>query len=1820
MPRVSDNRLANGNDFMNQATDKWNESIQQNELLRDALAGLTSQQAYSGFATIQNIGAYIPGGKYPNYLFTTGGALGAFDVALINGYKITLSGGKSPGNDAQQAISLPEPPTTGTREDFVFLEAWFYLKNPGDNIYKDGNVNSTVERTATSYEKVLEWRIRTVAGVEFIRYPEGFHTLAYDAGPNAYSSVTPQGSNTAPLVRDVSSTAGSMRTSFTPSLLRKPSESYAPQVAFGDTGLYVAGQGDSTSKSALGTFDGYVYAIPLFRVKRRNSGSYRADNINGARNFFYSTGGYQMQGIITPGTVFPLVVSATDFANMQIGDIIAYTGNTGIKHKVVAKDAATSTVTFQSVGISNDSGSFNANYYLQSDRTDGLYSNIIDGVDVIDLRHQVSIGTLNYQQLLETSFDSLIRGNLQTKDRMKTVKERFGLSPAPVNMPLQLLPVTVKLPDGTTKDLVNLLGNEGDFEKISWSTVNATATLDSANAKYGSSAVKLVAAGTTASSQYYKNFPSFVAGKYYLYMSDLKAITGNVYLTSTANGAGAGTSPAVVDTTKFNTAYLKLAPTVSGMYEINHRLSNNTSGAAYIDGTRLYEIDKATYDLIDVDPNWTGDNLTSKFPYVSSFPSVIENFAPPFTSPDWVKTNTVSVSDNEFVFNPSGSAKLRFKAPTGTKFYFWYDCNFQYYSGASKYNYVWIRELDASGTQVRNNDLSGKPSGIYSLTTGTSTDTVEILLSTTGGTAGDGYKFWNVCLWFNDQNTPVYNLMPNATRYIPYGRWVLPYDFGNLDTPQRLVDYMNSNQRQVWSDAQMTDTVGVVVDPVNKNPQKHVAVTQATPGVWAANDTIVINSYDGVIGGVPDTDTALAKVTAISADGLTLTLDDVSKLATGDTFVMTDFNTIYASQRTISSIDATNKTITISSAMTGTLSAYVGCLLIETTTSSSVPTTTATGLVGTWTGLGTKSATFTINTAPTTNTDLIKIQYSVSYPAGKGITQVPYDVLEGKVNGERLVKDSSGILHVKANFVGKVSGSTDLNPHISKVVYANSLTTTPLTAGAETGNYTPLSVLDGSVYNPTSTTNGNISQSVFTFNVIRALMDKLGSSVFDDCATLADKVAKAKTIITRIDANWWGNGTGPAASTKASFAFWLASTYNTWDTPAVSTQTGVTKVNINANTAASVGNRIDSNGNIYLIAYADASDGVTSSVINTDYVEIELQVSLTEAGYDVFVPENQFPSLVVPGKNILSAKESTFSDLTSGISIGNYLNRTPVSLVTAPVSGKFGIKFSGDPNGTEDTAWTVTSVTYPAKAGDFYTLSWYQQNTQDLSSMSTVSGAGTNTCIIFYDSSMNELRRDKCSNMGGINTNWHRQTFTSQTAPASTAFVRMAIGVDTPNMGTPDFAALADFKLELGVVATPWSVGGKKSSVVNLLGKVAGSVFDNPSKAYGFGKATFDAPSVNATSISEHAQQDYDQVAKQDGTVRPASVSTAGQYIQQMFEFDLSQLGLSFAELKSAIRKFTVNFTGNGVGDSAGVQTKGVTMKFWRRSTGAWVFEKENTGDIATISAYESTNAADYITSDQKVYVLIHSTYPASANYASSISTDYVSVTVDLADYVDYVKANAIKVRKDTKEIKLAYPKKSYRDGAEDVVELFYRSIPYQGQGNLGISGKILAIGEGVSSSHGTGGRDNFPSYNSYNIPGLTQLPLVNPDYSYSAKLGAGVLMRNKTDDKFENYQYDGQRYWGKPALGTFGLFSVNSFATVNRGVNRNITYYDSSMRAIGFSTAYNNSAYFLPILVLDQNNELYLLVLSTERQYGFWGSVIHDTFKLSGRPLVKGV
>ena len=169
--------------------------------------------------------------------------------------------------DGENDISLPAAPSLAgsTAGDFVFLEAWRSLINPdpdatnkpsSDKIYRHGNVlspsgvwlddemkNNPISSstgTETTSRLQVQYRIRTVRLDDFNTARNGFDDVNVEA----------QGPNGTPV----------------------SGESFSQDTD--DKGLWVAGDELGSGNEIAGTADGFVFAIPIALVFRRNSAGF----------------------------------------------------------------------------------------------------------------------------------------------------------------------------------------------------------------------------------------------------------------------------------------------------------------------------------------------------------------------------------------------------------------------------------------------------------------------------------------------------------------------------------------------------------------------------------------------------------------------------------------------------------------------------------------------------------------------------------------------------------------------------------------------------------------------------------------------------------------------------------------------------------------------------------------------------------------------------------------------------------------------------------------------------------------------------------------------------------------------------------------------------------------------------------------------------------------------------------------------------------------------------------------------------------------------------------------------------------------------------------------------------------------------------------------------------------------------------------------------------------------------------------------------------------------------------------------------------------
>jgi len=207
--------------------------------------------------------------------------LGGFHVRLFNE---SAHGAATSGFTNGVSILFDAAPSSGQRFDLAFLEFWFApvdggLANTGgtDSFYEygavDSNASRSVDQSAAAVQGTvwfdpttignyiqLRHRIRVVSNIDYVNKPFGINDASVVAQGGAGSPV---GGKT--FVNGLS--------------------------VISDPAIWVAGSGSGGDKTALGTSDGYVYAIPMMIVSRKNTAAWSLSNQNGGQASNFGAGG-----------------------------------------------------------------------------------------------------------------------------------------------------------------------------------------------------------------------------------------------------------------------------------------------------------------------------------------------------------------------------------------------------------------------------------------------------------------------------------------------------------------------------------------------------------------------------------------------------------------------------------------------------------------------------------------------------------------------------------------------------------------------------------------------------------------------------------------------------------------------------------------------------------------------------------------------------------------------------------------------------------------------------------------------------------------------------------------------------------------------------------------------------------------------------------------------------------------------------------------------------------------------------------------------------------------------------------------------------------------------------------------------------------------------------------------------------------------------------------------------------------------------------------------------------------------------------------------
>lgn len=276
-------------------------------------------QGISGLDKYPNLSSGIFGNDYLDTsehapFFVTGSApnLVQFDslAARVNGWFVRIANTGDPAGAGFNYLDFGAGPIGpgAHRVDLLVLEVWRKLISPapdtdgksgGGRIWWEGNVKIDPAQDAilnfaddildsfvgaeTSKRVQIQYRLRVVPGVDLFAYPDGIDDPAVFANSVPASAAAPDG---------------------------VPTTFNYVSMAPGDPGLWRAG--DGLPSNALDTVDGYMYAMPVCAVFRRNRTAFdRNTNHNG--------------GVASPGPsdrpdgYFHDVVVSNDVADLRPG-------------------------------------------------------------------------------------------------------------------------------------------------------------------------------------------------------------------------------------------------------------------------------------------------------------------------------------------------------------------------------------------------------------------------------------------------------------------------------------------------------------------------------------------------------------------------------------------------------------------------------------------------------------------------------------------------------------------------------------------------------------------------------------------------------------------------------------------------------------------------------------------------------------------------------------------------------------------------------------------------------------------------------------------------------------------------------------------------------------------------------------------------------------------------------------------------------------------------------------------------------------------------------------------------------------------------------------------------------------------------------------------------------------------------------------------------------------------------------------------------------------------------------------------------------------
>lgn len=190
------------------------------------------------------------------------------------------------------------------------------------------------------------------------------------------------------------------------------------------------------------------------------------------------------------------------------------------------------------------------------------------------------------------------------------------------------------------------------------------------------------------------------------------------------------------------------------------------------------------------------------------------------------------------------------------------------------------------------------------------------------------------------------------------------------------------------------------------------------------------------------------------------------------------------------------------------------------------------------------------------------------------------------------------------DLAGKVAGNTSANPHSVYTDYTATSLKKPSATWTEITqeNYNKLVGRDDQGVSVGSSQGSVIPQQLNKFDTVKAI-EQLAPRIFEGM-TVEEKIQYIKDNFISFSVTIRAKASSPN-NKNLKVGIFLEST-DSYTTKIQGDATEFTDFTVEINDS----NFIDSNGNINVLSYTDSSNGVTASSLNTDYIGVQLMVSL----------------------------------------------------------------------------------------------------------------------------------------------------------------------------------------------------------------------------------------------------------------------------------------------------------------------------------------------------------------------------------------------------------------------------------------------------------------------------------------------------------------------------------------------------------------------------------------------------------------------------------